>query len=183
MKTLYIADKICVAKRIAIVGWPGAGKSTFAKKLGDKLNREVFSIDKIRFDKTGKKVQDSEYDKSHKKLLSRKTWIIEGNEANRLIDKRLNTADLILFLDSNRLLSLSNCLSRIFKIKIGSEKRQGVHSRNSLNNVINQSRHILTVAPKSMAKIKALLKNHQAKTYFIKSRKQANEIVRNLEEK
>ena len=175
-----VIGKIRSAQRIAIAGWPGSGKSTFAKRLGEKLGRKVWSIDKINFDKNGREVQESEFNEAHEKLLLRKAWIIEGNAMGRSIDKRLSVADIILFFDSNRFIAAKNCLLRIFKTKIGLEKRQGVLA--PLGNAFKQTRHIFMVSPKSMAVIRDLLMGYKDKTYYVKSRREINKMMKDLQE-
>ncbi len=60
-----------ITKRIAIIGLPGSGKSTFASKLGRILNIPVHHLDKHMFD--GRKKRDREEFLSVKEALIRET--------------------------------------------------------------------------------------------------------------
>ena len=49
----FMKEKI--PKRIALIGLPGSGKSTFAVKLGKRLAIPVHHLDKHMFEEGGKK--------------------------------------------------------------------------------------------------------------------------------
>jgi len=64
-------------KRVAIIGLPGSGKSTFAVKLGKILKIQIYHLDSYIFD--GRKKRNHEEFMSVKKtIVSEKSWIIEG---------------------------------------------------------------------------------------------------------
>ena len=58
------------AKRFAIIGLPGSGKSTFATLLGKTLGIPVHHLDKHMFEKGGKK-KDKEELLSIEQLMTR----------------------------------------------------------------------------------------------------------------
>ena len=97
--------------RILIIGLQGAGKSTFANRLGKKLNREVIHLDKFYYQADWKHTQTKEeWREEVKGLADREKWIMDGNYHSTL-DIRIPRADTIIFLDFNKFL----CLYRIFK--------------------------------------------------------------------
>lgn len=97
--------------RILIVGLPGSGKSTFANKLGKKLNIETIHLDKFYYPVGWAHTQTKEEWRETVKTLSAKDkWVMDGNFHSTL-DIRMPRADVIIFLDFNKLL----CLYRIFK--------------------------------------------------------------------
>jgi adenylate kinase family enzyme len=105
-------------KRIAIIGSPGAGKTTLAKSLGDMCKLKVYHLDRLfwRRDWKGKdrrnwKGEDRETRiEILQKLVLEKQWIIEGTYLDSS-GPRLEAADTIIFLDTPPL----TCLCRIIK--------------------------------------------------------------------
>ncbi len=99
-------------KRVAIVGIPGAGKSTFALNLGKKLGIKVVHLDKELYGTNWKKrYSDKDWIKWQKKIVQLERWIIEGNYKSTL-DIRLGAADTVIFVDSPKWLSIFRAASR-----------------------------------------------------------------------
>lgn len=88
-------------KKIVIIGSPGAGKSTFARALGDILgiNDEVIHLDRY-FWKPGwiEYPRKSRIHIEQNLVAGKDTWIIEGTYLGSS-DSRLQIADTIIFLD------------------------------------------------------------------------------------
>ena len=96
-------------KRIAIIGLPGSGKSTFATKLGNILKVPVHHLDKHLFN--GKKKRDKQEFLSLKEaLLKEEFWIIEGCSLSTL-EMRFARADTIIYFHLPRWL----CIWRVCK--------------------------------------------------------------------
>jgi adenylate kinase family enzyme len=96
-------------KRIAIIGLPGSGKSTFATRLGKTLNIPVHHLDKHRFE--GKTKRDEQEFLSIKEaLVNQDSWIIEGCSISTL-EMRFARADTIIYFHLPRWL----CIWRVFK--------------------------------------------------------------------
>ena len=86
--------------RIAIIGLPGSGKSTFANKLGNKLGRSVTHLDKefwtSQWEKRYATLED--WKNFQQTLVKNDQWIIDGNYSSG-IDIRLARADTVIFFD------------------------------------------------------------------------------------
>lgn len=96
-------------KRIAIIGLPGSGKSTFATRLGKTLSIPVHHLDKHMFD--GRTKRDKQEFLSIKEaLVNEKSWIIEGCSLSTL-EMRFARADTIIYFHLPRWL----CIWRVFK--------------------------------------------------------------------
>lgn len=85
-------------QRIAIVGAPGAGKSTLARALGARLSLPVYHMDHIHW-KPGW-VERDRADKIAlaRDVIARETWILEGG-LSAIHHERLARADMMIWLD------------------------------------------------------------------------------------
>ncbi|WP_026905598.1 AAA family ATPase [Paucisalibacillus globulus] len=100
-------------KKIAILGNPGAGKSTLAKQLGKLLNIPVHHMDALYWESGWTPAEESIFIDRHDKILNQENWIIDGNYSITL-PKRLKDADTIIFLNYSTL----RCLYGITKRRI-----------------------------------------------------------------
>ena len=97
-------------KRILVIGSPGAGKSTFAARLGNILDLPVIHLDKEFWQPGWVETPRDIWRERVRKLVEPGTWIIDGTY-DRTLDIRLRRADTVLFLDYPRYL----CIWRIAK--------------------------------------------------------------------
>lgn len=100
---------ICTMKKIAIIGLPGSGKSTFANKLGQILNLPVYHLDKMCFD-DNVKIDHALFVDAQQKAVDTTSWIIEGCSIKTL-DVRFSKADTVIYLCYPRYL----CIWRVLK--------------------------------------------------------------------
>lgn len=103
-------DQLKDYKRIAIIGRPGSGKSTFAKKLSKQLNLPLYHLDKYFFQANWQERPQEDFLEDYKKILSEDAWVMDGN-CLRHIQGRIDHADCIILFSRPRLL----CLYRIIK--------------------------------------------------------------------
>ena len=94
--------------RALVVGCPGAGKSTFARKLHDRLGLPLVHLDMIWHKSDGTNVTHEEFDRRLDAELASKKWVIDGNYL-RTLGRRLLQADTVFFLD----LPVDACLAGI----------------------------------------------------------------------
>jgi len=100
-------------KRVLVIGPGGAGKSTFAKRLGEALNIEVKHLDVAYWRSGWSKPSEDEWVQTVNQLISGDTWILDGNFGGTL-ELRLRHCDTIIFLDMPRLL----CVWRVVKRRL-----------------------------------------------------------------
>ncbi|GER66892.1 topology modulation protein [Weizmannia acidilactici] len=101
-------------KRILVIGVSaGAGKSTFARRLGEKLGIEVIHLDALFWKPGWKEASLEEFRASQMEVVQKDTWIMEGNYSNS-IDIREAAADTVFYLE----LPLLVCLYRVVKRRI-----------------------------------------------------------------
>ncbi len=101
-------------KKIIIIGSPGAGKSTFARALRDKLNLSLFYLDMIWHKPDKSNISRAEFDKKLMKILNKDSFIIDGNYI-RTLKMRLDFCDTVFFLDLPAKVCLSGAMQRIGK--------------------------------------------------------------------
>ena len=97
-------------KRILVLGSGGAGKSTFARRLGELLNIEVKHLDKFYWRRGWTEPSKDEWLQIVDELTRGDSWIIDGNYGGTL-EARLERCDTIILLDMPRWL----CLWRVVK--------------------------------------------------------------------
>lgn len=104
-------------KKVIVIGSPGAGKSTFSRRLSAATNLPLYYLDMIwhRADKTN--ISQQEFDIRLEEILKKEEWIIDGNYA-RTLKARILSCDTIFFLDYPVDLCLSGVYSRIGKPRV-----------------------------------------------------------------
>lgn len=100
-------------KKIIVIGCPGSGKSTFARKLRDKINLPLFYLDMIWHKPDKTTISEEEFDDKLSKILEKDEWIIDGNYS-RTLEIRMKKCDTVFFLD----LPVEECIE-------GAENRVG----------------------------------------------------------
>lgn len=99
-------------KRIMVIGVSaGAGKSTFATRLGKALNIDVFHLDAFFWKPGWVEASMDEFTNAQKEIIHKQpSWIVEGNYT-ATFDIRAEKADTIIYLE----LPLRVCLYRVIK--------------------------------------------------------------------
>ncbi|UVK37493.1 AAA family ATPase [Mesorhizobium sp. AR10] len=96
-------------QRIVILGNAGSGKSTLARELGERLKLPVVHLDKLFWGLGWSKPRLEVFRARVSEAVSGDEWVCEGNYYRQTFDLRLPRADLIVWLDTPRLI----CLSRV----------------------------------------------------------------------
>ncbi|HEX6622566.1 MAG TPA: DNA topology modulation protein [Pyrinomonadaceae bacterium] len=106
-------------QKILVIGSGGAGKSTFARRLGARLRLEVIHLDAHHWRPNWVGTPNDEWQEVVEELLRRDTWVMDGNYSGTL-DTRLAACDTVIFLDLPRAV----CLWRVLKRVIMYRKRK-----------------------------------------------------------
>lgn len=100
-------------QRVLIIGNAGAGKSTFAKKLAQKLALPLVHLDRLFWNGNWEHVTREEFDNLLQAELEKEQWIIDGN-FNRTIAHRLKYCDTVFYFDLPTLTCLQGITKRVF---------------------------------------------------------------------
>ncbi len=103
-------------KRILIIGSGGSGKSTLARRLGEAAGIEVVHLDKLHWKPGWIEPDKEEWGKTVDKILEGDSWIIDGNYSGTL-EKRIEAADTVIFLDLPRAVCVWRILKRVARYR------------------------------------------------------------------
>lgn len=99
-------------ERILIIGCGGAGKSTLARQLGEKLNIPVVHLDKLFWHPGWVESAKEEIDQKILLEMEKPKWIMDGNY-NRTMPQRLQYCDTVIYMDFSRFACLMGVLKRV----------------------------------------------------------------------
>ena len=85
-------------KRVAVIGCPGGGKSTFSRALRDRVGLPLYHLDAIYWREDRTHLSREEFYPLMREIIAREEWIIDGNYQSTL-EWRVAACDLVVFLD------------------------------------------------------------------------------------
>jgi len=85
-------------KRVIIIGCPGSGKSTFARKLQSVTGLPLHHLDLIYWKPDRTIVPREEFLEKLHQIMAQEQWIIDGNYASTM-EMRMQACDTVIFLD------------------------------------------------------------------------------------
>jgi adenylate kinase family enzyme len=154
----------------------GAGKSTFANKLGKKLGREVTHLDKIYYKPGWERRHQTreEWKQAIRDLAAREEWIIDGNYTSTL-DIRLAAADTIIFFNFSKILCFFRITKRSMKKVQPFDKEDG-----NFNHLSWDLIKALIMYPRK--KVLNMLGEYKdtKKIFIVRDDREAGELLKNL---
>lgn len=100
--------------KIMVIGVSaGAGKSTFARRLGELTGIEVTHLDRLYWKPNWIEAPSEEFSAAQQRVVQQERWIMEGNYAGT-VHIREPHADTIIYLE----LPLRVCLYRVLKRRV-----------------------------------------------------------------
>ena len=84
-----------IMKKVIIIGCPGAGKSTFAKKLHSITKIPLYHLDLIWHKPDKTHISREEFDERLKQIFLEESWILDG-DFSRTMEMRMEACDTII---------------------------------------------------------------------------------------
>ena len=139
-------------RRIIVIGSPGSGKSTFARRLRDKTQLPLYYLDMIYHKPDRTSISREEFDRRLSDILNTDRWIIDGNY-QRTLPLRFEKCSEVFLFD----LPVEQCLQ-------GAASRIG-HTREDLPWVENEfdpgfRKYILDFQTEQMPGIRELIEKY-----------------------
>jgi adenylate kinase family enzyme len=103
-------------KKIMIIGSGGAGKSTLARAISEKINIEVYHLDALLWKPNWKQVSKEQQRSTQEEIVQKEEWIIDGNYGGTM-DVRFQAADTIIFMDIHRIICVYRAIKRSFQYR------------------------------------------------------------------
>ena len=101
-------------QKVMVIGSPGAGKSTFARKLRDFTGLPLYYLDMLWHKPDQTTISREEFDAKLNKILKQNSWIIDGNY-QRTLEARIKECDTVFLMDFPLDVCISGAESRIGK--------------------------------------------------------------------
>lgn len=162
-------------QRIMIIGSPGSGKSTFARKLRDKTGLPLYYLDMIKHKPDRTTISSEEFDKKLDEILNKDKWIIDGNY-QRTLEVRMEKSDTIILFDLPAEVCLEGAKSRIGTKR---EDLPWIETEKTFESEFKQ--WIVEFSEKSLPEIYNLLEKYKDKEIVIfKSREDEKFYLNNL---
>lgn len=163
-------------KRVLIIGCPGAGKSTFGRKLAEKTGLPLHYLDMIWHKADRTTVTRDEFDEKLAAILHTDEWIIDGNYMRTLPD-RLGYADTVFFLDYPIDVCLQGAIGRLGK------PRPDIPWNSERDSELDEEfrQWIIDYPKDQIPAIKELLNIYQGQLHVFKNREEAKQFLDDIQ--
>ena len=161
-------------QKIIVIGSPGAGKSTFSRKLRDITSLPLYHLDMINHKPNRTTVSREEFDKQLSEILRTDKWIIDGNY-QRTIEIRLEKCDTVFLMDFPLEVCLAGAAARV-----GTKRDDLPWVEDEFDEEFRQ--WIVDFPNEKLPQIYQMLEHYKYKTIVIfKSRQEADTYLQKLE--
>lgn len=166
-------------KRILVIGSGGAGKSTFAKQLGEKTGIEVVHLDKIHWKPGWVEPAKDEWFKIVSNVVAKDSWIIDGNFGGTM-ETRIERSDTVIFLELPRAVCVWRVVKRFLAYRNNTRPDMAEGCEEKLD--LKFLKWIWDYPTRTKPKVEALLEKFQnAKTVIrLQSKKEVERFLQNI---
>ena len=98
-------------QRVAVIGSGGAGKSTLARQMGERLGLEVIHLDQLFWNPGWEPMPADRWRAIQTRLVEAEHWVMDGNYGATL-PIRVAAADTVVFVDLPRRITLTRAVRR-----------------------------------------------------------------------
>lgn len=161
-------------KKVIIIGCPGAGKSTFARKLSAKTGLPLYYLDMIWHLPDRTTLSRDEFATRLEMITSREKWIIDGNYLHTM-PFRLQNCDTVFFFD----LPTDVCLAGAEE-RIGKEREDMPWTDETMNEEFRQ--WIIDFPMQQLPVINSLLSEYkeEVKIIVFHTREEADNFINSI---
>ena len=161
-------------KKVIVVGCPGSGKSTFARKLQEKTGLPLYYLDMIWHKPDKTTLTQEEFDEKLHELIARDEWIIDGNYS-RTLEPRLQACDTAFVLDLPLEVCLAGAQARVGTKRIDMPWEETELSQEFLN-------YILSFSQQQLPRLLQLARQYSAQkqVVFFRSRRECDDFLKSL---
>lgn len=162
------------SRKIIVIGSPGAGKSTFSRRLRDITGLPLYYLDMINHKPDRTTATREEFDSRLDEILRTDEWIIDGNY-QRTIEARLEKCDAVFLLD----FPLDVCLAGA-AARVGTKREDMPWVEEEFDEEFRQ--WIVDFPQEKLPEIYQMLDKYRGKNVMIfKSRRETEEYLQKLE--
>ncbi|MBR4800422.1 MAG: GNAT family N-acetyltransferase [Clostridia bacterium] len=162
-----------IGTKILVIGAPGSGKSTFAKKLQKVLGLPLVHLDNVWWNSDRTHVSREEFDRRLKEILRAPKWIVDGSYS-RTYEVRFKACDTIFYLDFDE----ETCMNGIIG-RVGQQRDDIPWTENTLDPELVEL--VKSFNQKNRPVLYALIEKYKEKSaYIFKTRAQADEWLNRL---
>ncbi len=161
--------------KVMVIGSPGAGKSTFSKKLAAITGLPLYHLDMLWHKPDHTNITREEFDSTLSEWLKEERFVIDGNY-NRTLDMRLKACDTVFLLDFPTEVCLAGIAARRGKPRSDMPWVEEEPDEEFIRWVRDFHKDVL---PKIYAR---LSEYPQVKQYIFRSREEADGYIKTLEE-
>ncbi|WP_417349853.1 adenylate kinase [Ferrimonas sp.] len=86
-------------KKVVVIGKPGSGKSTLSRQLSQARAMPLYPLDSILYHPDGSRRGSDDYTREHDLVLRSERWIIDGFGTPGLLNKQIEHADTVIYID------------------------------------------------------------------------------------
>ena len=160
--------------RILVTGNAGSGKSTFARRLGTALDLPVFGLDRVVWQPGWRKTPAGERAAMIAELCAGPEWVIDG-----VSHEILAAADIVVFLDVPRLVSIGRCARRTWRYLFRS--RPGLPENCPEISIIPQLLKIIWRFPTAVRpQILAAMGKRNGGAFIVRNNRELEDVFRHL---